>query len=279
MNRWNYVEGNPINLVDYSGRNPNCPENIVGSACALERLNEIVEESNGGLHALVKSFDDLELQNNWGKYAGNSSGERLEWLLSVTQNSAPLEGLPYVGPSAGKIWIPFHFKIYFGSDCDFASEFRDSQYYDTWNKASGGRYSGSSNQVGHFLTAVSISFYHWDRGFIIGHEKVSDTDTLGNLSSNYSVTGEEFNLFYDAIEYDRQDLDDKRDASLLRILNFDERKLQDGIDPTRAGNSLEDFRLSLKGVRFADWVGDNYSAPSFAAAAWLNSELGTDYSQ
>ena len=67
----------------------------------------------------------------------------------------------------------------------------------------------------------------------------------------------------------------ERDASLWEILAFNpELKLEPGeVDRNRVGNSLQDLRLSLKSVRFADWVINNRSSNPSEAGAWLSMNL------
>jgi len=226
------VEGNPVNWVDSRGTSPACP--LGGEACARQRLFEIIfaETKNNGALALARTFEDKELYDVWGNVAGRTSARRLEWLLDTTRD--------YPG-------IPTHFAFDFGSDCGFREEFQDSQFYPIWYPGQG----RVSNQVGHFLTAVSITYNYWNIGLIIGHEKVPDSDTFENFTSYIFVTDREFKMFYDAAKYDEQGEHEKRDDLLWRILNFDPDVPYEDVSEIRDGNSLQDLRLSLKDYRLA----------------------------
>lgn len=272
------MEGNPINYADPTGLNPNCVPPARGGSvdfCARQRLDEINSQANNNAAlVLVHIFEDDELTNMWGGTAGRTSASRLEWLLKVTRG-LPNTSLPI---------LPMHFNIGFGSDCGFREELRDSQLYPVWysedpNYPNEPQYD--SNQVGHFLTAVSITYYHWDIGLIIGHEKVPDgnsadatlQDKFRNYFSYVSVTTQEHHMFRDAVTYDEQARYDQRDELLWAILNFDNNVGYGGVSPVRDGNSLQDFRLSVKGYRFAHWIqGNSNMHPSFAAS-WLRTNL------
>ena len=138
-----------------------------------------------------------------------------------------------------------------------------------------------SNQVGHFLTAVDVTYNWWNIGLLIGHEKVADGSKEGdqywvsqyNNISYAFVTTEEFNMFYGAVQYDEQGIYNKRDELLWAILNFDEDVNPVEVSSNRDGNSLQDFRLSLKGYRFAKWVRENKNTPPAFASSWLRLNL------
>jgi hypothetical protein len=237
----------------------------LGSAeCAKQRLEEIIAGANdNGALALVRSFEDAELYSLWGDHSGRTSSSRLEWLLEATSDSW---------------WKPTHFALNFGNDCDFREEFRDSQFDTVWYLDEA---DGKSNQVGHFLTAVHIVYKQWAIGFLIGHEKFEGGKQRGDwwLADNINdwsymlLTTQDHTMFYDAVEYDEQALYDKRDELLWTLLDFDAEVDFENVSANRDGNSLQDFRLSLKGYRFAKWVRENGSShPSFAAS-WLRVNL------
>ena len=170
-NNWLYAYSNPVFYIDPFGLNPCCSK--TPAECAVDRIYEIIDGVKpDGAEALFRVFEDLELYNVWGKVAGTTSRDRLIWLLKATN-------------SGGSI-LPLHFAISFGDDIGFAPEFRDQDFYEkNW-----GLDKSESNQVGHFLTAVSVSFdmsyelleratgQSWgvrsDLMLIIGHEKISD---------------------------------------------------------------------------------------------------------
>ena len=71
LNRWNYVEANPVNLIDPNGRNPSCSDG--GKECAKQRLNEIIANAKGnGALALVHTFDDFRIIKSLGAFCGKN---------------------------------------------------------------------------------------------------------------------------------------------------------------------------------------------------------------
>jgi RHS repeat-associated protein len=267
-NAWLYAYANSINLTDPTGQDPwqpdpDCLQGQSPRECATYfRVLQIINEVRpNGAEALFRLFEDDKLLNIWGDITGRTSGERLDWVLNVTQNDWPL---------------PTHFAIPFGSDCGFAEEFQDSQFYPIWRSYLAPEVAKAiSNQVGHFLSAVDITYNNWTQGAIIGHEQYTD-NTLQNLLSYLVVTPDDFEHWYKAIEYDEQGLSSKRDAELWPILHFDASIPFEGVDPRREGNSLQDLRLSLKGFRFAEWVEANANLPAVSAASWLRLNLSID---
>jgi hypothetical protein len=197
-------------------------------------------------------FEDGELLEQWGKATGDNNKKRLEWLLKITSTN-PI--------------LPVNFKIYFGDDSGFTEEFRDSQFYPRW-----GMLSKDSNQVGHFLSAVNITYYHWDQAAIVGHEQYPD-GALTNLFSYLWVSGDDMKRWFGAIKLDETEDFQRRDQELWPLLHFScDIKFGD-IDETRPGNSLQDLRLSLKGVRFVRWVNNNKQSAPINAGTWLRSNL------
>jgi hypothetical protein len=268
FNQWNYVDGNPTNYIDPNGQSPNCPKEILGGDwCARQRLFEIVnaETANNGVLALARSFEDKELMNYWGDYAGKTSGSRLEWILKVTQGSDNPNSPQ--GILAHTLHLPVYFALYWGSDCGFSSELQDSHLYPEW-----GLLPSASNQVGHFLSAVGITYYHWNIAAIVGHEQTTDSSPL-NYVSYITVSDEDMNHWYAAVKYDEQGSGEKRDDELWPILHFDDSIKPGNVVSKRQGNSLQDLRLSIKGYRFALWVENNRSTLPVVAGAWLRAEL------
>jgi hypothetical protein len=180
-----------------------------------------------------------------------------------------------------------HFAIPFGDDIGFAPVFRDQQLYEkVWDLK-----PEESNQVGHFLTAVSVSydmgyaFFEWVTGeswvvrsdlmVIIGHEKVSDEGFAPKVfwDQYWSTTEDDIQRWHAAVEADRRGDSATRDQELWAILNFGPDIEFEGADPKRLGNSLQDLRLSLKGYRFSRWVWGNASTSPEEAAIWLRRNL------
>jgi hypothetical protein len=273
-----YVEGNPINYVDPTGMNPNCTEpprgRYPGGYCALQRFNEILKASGAnGAQALVEIFSDDELQNVWGRDAGTTSAARLEWLLRITRGDANYVKSKIVDLPIG---IYLQFGVLFptsctdpssDSDCDcgISIEFEDSEFYKTI-PAWGG---GTSHQINHFLSAVAEYYYEKDLRLIIAHEMSGDEDEWENL--NNFVTPADYYHFQRAWYFDTNGMYTERDEELWEILDFDPifAPRIGNVDFRRRGNSLQDLRLSLRGVRFAAWVSLYKSSNPKKAAEWL----------
>jgi hypothetical protein len=259
-----YAADNPINRIDPSGLDPNCPAHTP-EYCAWQRLNEIIDEASGdSFEALFRTFEDRELTERWWWSARRTSGGRLEWLLDETRS---------VGP--------FHFAREFGNlECSLNPLFRDQAFY----KNEWARWFDEpqiSNQVGHFLTAVNAAQAGWiGRRFSIGHEKIPDKPgggfDLEDFWNQYqSVTGEDIDLWEKAIEADEARDYELRDDLLWQILSFENVPFG-GVSDKRLGNSLQDLRLSLKGFRFNNWIMKirNYYSQPRRAGIWLRDNLG-----
>ena len=110
---------------------------------------------------------------------------------------------------------------------------------------------------------------------IIAHEKSADEKGyLGSEDYFTDVTPSDYSHFYKAWLYDTTGMPDKRDTELWAILNFTDPSIKPGeADPDRQGNSLQDLRLSLKSVRFADWVKKHSTSNPSEAGAWLAANL------
>ena len=265
-NLWLYDYANPVNLIDPTGLNPNCQHPFL-SFCAFQRLLEIKSQSPGA-EAMFKLFEDSELLKSWGDYTGRTTSQRLDWVLMATKGGGfddPLKQL-----------FPLHFGVDFGGNCGFKEEFRDDQLYPRWNLL-----ASDSNQVGHFLTAVDVTYYfpnYFAVGFMLGHEQVSDTNTVNNLLSFASVSTIDRNHWSKAVDYDSQGNSAMRDTELWPVLHFDkpsapENVDQNYVDPDRQGNSLQDLRLDVKGFRFANWIKQNPNLPAVMAGSWLRINL------
>jgi len=276
LNRWNYVDSNPVNRVDPSGRNPNC-WSLNPFACADERFNEIVNIDTLTAHknafTLVSLFEDVELGTLWTDQAGSTVSKRLSWVLDKTRGFA--DG----GFAFDECIKEASFPMQFGRDADFGNddlyfkeELRDNQFYnkDHWANA------GPSNQVGHFLSAVALGFSHPDfitDWFVIGHELKSDKG--GVLNQLFGVTDQMKKGFTDAISADERGDNHTRDQLLWSILGFPASVAFGDVDPSRQGNSLQDLRLTVKGYRFGKWAAYNY-LPPVAAARWLRRNILID---
>ena len=283
LNRWGYVEGNPVNLTDPSGFNAICTH----PWCVYQRVDEILEQNRGnGVKALASLFSDTQLQTIGGDFVGRTSEARLEWLMSTTlgsNKSIPLDFLSRFSCALPGELLAFHFQFRIpfpsGEFSGLPDELEDSQFYNsiTWIKQ-------ESNQIAHFLSAVAEYYYKGrDLQLIIAHEKYTDPCegmSLGcvnemRINLTNEVTPGDRSHFYKAWHYDTNGMYAKRDQELWAILDFDTdivKNLGD-VDPARQGNSLQDLRLSLRGVRFAAWVMSNRSSPPSEAGQWLTTNL------
>jgi hypothetical protein len=238
-----------------------------------------------GAEALFRSFEDLELYTKWGNEAGRTSRDRLKWLLNVTT------GAPDPLSNAIAPVVLVNFAIDFGSDCGFAVEFRDNRFYGLWGKDTSDP-DQDSNQVGHFLTAVNMTYYwelvhksnshpdsmaahsRWALYPIIGHEQMSDDPSYNVVIQPTKPTTWDFILWDQAVEFDSMGQYQWRDEALWAILSFAADIPMGSVDPDRVGNSLQDLRLSLKGYRFAHWVWDNPTTHPAQAGRWLRMNIG-----
>jgi RHS repeat-associated protein len=278
LNRWMYVEGNPANLVDPLGKNPNCIgyHGLDYQGCARERFLEMVSKNpaTAGKNALtlVALFEDKELQTLWWPAAGRTVSRRLEWLLQMTRgidnNYSPL---------------PFQFlhsNLFGDNDCWFKDELQDNHLYNKKDKEGNLIWAqgGPSNQVGHFLTAIALTyFWYWGEDdlvlqFIIGHELLGDMG--GHIPQVTTPISEEMKQnFFDAVKADELGNEGKRDELLWEILGFGGEVDANYIEFGRIGNSLPDLRLSLKGYRFAKWAGSHPDLPSASGGSWLRQNI------
>ena len=290
-NKWVYANSNPVFYADHSGLRPECWNQVsavVGQICAIERFQEILRENNNnGVTALASIFTDGELQNMGGFYAGRTSATRLEWILNLTLGSYESKPLDIVAKFScalpGEL-LAFHLQFAFafpsGDNSGLPIGLEDSQFYDgiTWTKK-------ESNQIGHFLSAVSTYYYGGrDLELIIAHEQSTDPcfdwQTPKKCGSEFwdNITGAspaDRSHFYKAWHYDTNGMYAERDQELWAILKFDSSIVKNlgDVDPARGGNSLQDLRLSLRGVRFADWIMSNRSSLPSEAGQWLMTNL------
>jgi RHS repeat-associated protein len=190
-NSWLYAYANPVNLRDPSGRDPNC--RLAPKECAYERMIEIIRETEPDrAEALIRLFEDDELFETWGNVTGKTCHKRLKWVLRATASGGP---------------FPLHFIAEFEGDCGFVEGLQDDRFYrKVWDPD-----APPSNQVGHFLTAVDMTYNHWALGFVIGHEQYHDLDFFRNNFSYLWVSTEDIDRWHAAVKYDKQRLPGKRD--------------------------------------------------------------------
>lgn len=148
----------------------------------------------------------------------------------------------------------------------FMTELQDGYLYDQY-------WGGSTDQVGHFLTAVNGG-YNVARGqlsqdvtlrFFLGHEKIGDQN--GPWQQYGAASDADIDLFLLAIGADSAGNYDLRDEYLMRILGS-------GSLAGRTGNSLEDLRLTLRGWRFGQLIANGKIKTREDAALWLQENIG-----
>jgi RHS repeat-associated protein len=293
MNGWNYVEGNPVLFVDPSGRFRWCDSST--GKLALINAAHIVAMAPNAAEKLIRLFEDkFDMFPTADWCAGTIAGDRLAFVLDFTR------GFDSDHYGYG---LPIQFGVDFGGDCGFAEELRDSKYYALYPTTWG--LHGPTNQPGHFLTAVAAAywgpgligvgtdFFGWDSDYynnddlipstvrhndyvalryIIGHEKISDDARRGLLATAalqyLQATNEDIHNFLTAVGADERGYLETRDDYLQTIMN-----IQPGTQGDRVGNSIEDFRLTVKGWRFGKWVRANWAVSHREAALWLRHNI------
>ncbi len=276
MNGWSYGEGNPIRFEDPSGESVLCAVQalrLIADAVA----NEIIATTPTAGEKLFQLFEDDFSECDAWLCAGVTAADRLDFVLDYTQGV--VTGVPSPG-------FPAQFRVDFGGDEGFAEEFRDSKHYSRWG--------GSTNQPGHFLTAVALAYrgpgvlgnlLFWphqdsepflssdDRiglGLIVGHEKLSDQAANLYYTAQlqfYSASIQDIRVFLSALAADIRGDKQARDDYFRQILGADYD------EESRVGNSIEDLRLSAKGWSFGKWVAAYKGVSHVIAGAWLRNNL------
>jgi hypothetical protein len=256
FNRWMYSYGNPINYADPSGNKPLPPPHLEALR-AKKRFYAIIEENKpDAFMSFYQMFVDQGLLK-LSLVTGETSKDRLDWLLWITS----------------KVGNPMaygqHFAEDFGSsDSSLKDEFRDQIFYDTdWNSK-----GESSNQVGHFLSAVDAAGYGIPGLRItIGHEQKNDGTDWLTVARSPNKT--DIAKWGEAITADENGNSKKRDELLWQLLRFSSETPFGCVEKDRKGQSLQDLRLSLKGFRFRAWVDKHPSSPPDQAGSWIYSNL------
>jgi hypothetical protein len=191
----------------------------------------IRNSSTSSAEALVTMFTT-------DKLPGSTPISRLNVILNATKSS-----------SYSHFAVPF-------DDSGFKSDFKDP-------------YPGSSNQVGHFLTAVDISLNQNNvlgRSAIVGHEMYPDIGTPSGVSGFVD------NIFQIGVGLtppnDRNLFSTGTDSSFQQIIN-------DGFGPNgiRTGNSIQDLRLSYLGTQMADKYISGGFPDNTSVGEWLTRNI------
>jgi hypothetical protein len=192
---------------------------------------------------------------------GHRVTERTAYILSATQNG---------------YHVHFGDKIAAG-DSGFNPAFQDS-----------GKWPSSSNQVGHFLTAVDISIWANDQNLsplnrwvrqqgalaaITGHELVGDNvgtfrpvvnaiQVFTGLTYNLATFGSVNRWFLSGEE-----------SNLQKIMNMRPQILGTTITSLTNGNSIEDLRLSYQGWAAGEQITNGEIQTSEEFAQWTEQNL------
>ena len=213
------------------------------------RLIDIRDNASSDAEALAQAFESDEFEDD-----GTVEG-RLRTILFLTKHPV-ISGL-----QTG---------IEFG-DTGFREEYRDSNLWPS-----------SSNQVGHFLTAVRLGFdpsfldsplnrYILSAGdedvdtmalrLIVGHEKVADPGIFGAFMSLIPFPGQ---WGFEEQYHSATDED---------IENFRSGLLSNIAVGSGQGNSMQDLRLSYKGWKLGGMIVRGEMTSREDVAAWIRREL------
>lgn len=251
LNRYEYSYNNPLTYVDSGGRKPSQPSNQA-------RWIQIFNKQNpAGAHAmtLISAFTDRLLKDRHDSVAA-----RLETILRLTKSPLYKPFLHFNEETIQKIATIDKTGNPIG-DTGFRLEMRDSSLHPS-----------SSNQIGHFLTAVDIGCYaaklklgqilplpdkprevYYLISAMIGHERAAD----------------------DASPYEKA-------VGILSVTNKDIENFERGklhlieIDTSKTGNSYQDLLLTWVGYTFGEKVARGDFATRTEAARWLKIML-TDF--
>jgi RHS repeat-associated protein len=249
-NRFSYALNNPIRYNDPSGHCPIClvAVLVIGAVLltgdsvapppppdpAQATIEQIKTGSPTSVDALIEMFTTNEL-------SGDNPTARVATILNATSS----------GPYA-------HFAVGF-DDSGFKEELQDP-------------YAGSSNQVGHFLTALDIGLHQDNilgRSAIVGHEMFPDAHT-SQLGTGVSPGATSIWQIGTGLAH-------PRDRALFEQGNDDGfgKIISDGWSPSgsREGNSVQDLRLSYLGLTMARIYQRSGFPNNSAVGAWLRQNL------
>ena len=237
--RYAYAVNNPTNYSD-----PNGHSHMFGGGGSSSDISGVIINT---LYQKGKSDADFIIDVYKSEYLpGNTPEERTQVLLEYT----------YSGP----------YQHFFG-------EYNDSGFNE--------KFKDGGDQVGHFLTAVRFGleeeknkrnpFYKILPMMAIGHELIGDqTFQDGKLNNGLQTVLGVVNM--DLLD----DFEEGTDEAYVKILNRVPNQvecLNMNIDLNRAGNSIEDLRLTNLGFQFAKSIVNGSFSSNNQAAKWLNHSL------
>ncbi|HEU4323433.1 MAG TPA: FG-GAP-like repeat-containing protein [Roseiflexaceae bacterium] len=304
LHRYAYTNNSPLTFIDPSGRYPcdgieqvatttimwpseyarfceqqrdalkNSPQHnqyqALRGSNMLESMIYLFTENTlpGGSRAAVNGSNlDMTIVSSGGwpvtlPHRRTAAQERLEFVLWITRTGDPSIGNAYTG--GGQFNSDFVTttdpNARGRNDSGFAAEFQD-----------GGLWTRSSSQVGHFLTAVQMGYQSQElAACAIGHElSGDDTDHAVQCAQGIGQVGR----FNRAIEADAAGDYVLRDCLISQMLG----NLPEQFDPkdyqSRAGNSWQDTRLTIRGWRFGDMIRRKQITTLKQSGDWLRANL------
>lgn len=246
-------------LTDLS-KEQNCePNDTLKSIIFMDNLQSYATlRENNSLEALAQLMERDDLP-------GKTAKERLDFIFRYTQNGK-------------KAFMTTHFRVGY-NDSGFSKDFQDGHLYEDP--------AVSNNQVGHFLTAVSMAqFSNWNpwqgltRFASIGHETIGDH----NSHAWQAIWGgsnpmDHLRLSWAIGEAKKGNVEKAKDyvGSIMNKTGMDrdhEAFTKDSNYNNRRGNSHQDMLLTTYGYAFGQKVKNGDFKTRQEAADWLRENLG-----
>lgn len=286
-----YVHGavlmavDPVGLDEGSGGTSNSGDGAQGtsSGAVIIKIQSYTPRGTNGLDKTIDYMDRVYVENSTGD-ARNAVQPIVESVLAKNRTGP---GRYFSG------WSAEGGNDATGYDAGFRSELRDSRRHPGMSGA--GAHVPSSNQTGHFLTAVGQAMHgapgakvigaragifnrsvrHITMRIHIGHELVGDKGRTGSGVSGVAAmagaaTAQDVAVFEAALKGMNADPAGKVDLDKLQV---DLMPIIAKIDPNKAGNSTQDLMLTALGWKYAELVESGAFEDQHQAAAWLRENL------